>query len=305
VSLDFSNAGDFGVGYETEQDAAFWWGLAGYYTDKTLELTKRVVKAHDNLKDCEPFAPLYAVANLGWFAEALVNLVGIALDAIQVRAGVALVEAAPFPLNMVVLGIEGKSIVDGVVDFFKDVWDYLGGIAKSGPWKGAAEGAAAGGAVGGVPGAIVGGAVGFFVGLGGGDDETDKPRIPDSALQALLEKMLVEFSRGTVLSTANMMTFSNGDAMLSSVQNHLPGLTAFQKQPWMASLGLDACVWTTARFMAPDLGSYASSWGRLFLDLGLLHIKEAVVDLATDPALQFIGKGSDLFDHNGPNYWTG
>src|SRR5262249_39559302 len=55
VSLDFSNAADFGVGYETEQDAAFWWGLAGYYTENTIDLTKRVVKAHDNLKACQPF----------------------------------------------------------------------------------------------------------------------------------------------------------------------------------------------------------------------------------------------------------
>ena len=124
-------------------------------------------------------------------------------------------------------------------------------------------------------------------------------------LQPLLEKLLVAFNRGTVLSTANIVTYNNGDAMLSSVQNHLPGLTAFQKQPWMANLGCDACVWTTARFMAPDLGSYFSAWGRFFKDLGLLRLHEAAADVLETPFLQSLGKGSDLFGHDGPNYWTG
>jgi hypothetical protein len=107
-----------------------------------------------------------------------------------------------------------------------------------------------------------------------------------------------------VLSSANIVTFSNGDAMLSSVQNHIPGQTAFQKQPWMANLGCDACVWTTARFMSPDIGSYLSAWGRFFKDLGLLHLHEAAADVIETPVVQAFGKG-DLFGHDGPNYWTG
>ena len=305
VSADFSNCGDFGIGFDTEQDAVFWWGLEAYYTDKTLELTKRVVAAHDNLRLCGPFDPLYAIVNLGWLKEALVNLISISIDVLQVRAGVALVAALPFPLDLVALGIEGKSIVDGVVDFFKDVWDYVKNITKSGPLKGAAEGAAGGAVVAGVPGAIVGGVAGFFGGLFGDDESDSSPTIPDTELQKLLESLLIQINQGTVLSTANIVAYNNGDSMLSSVQNHLPGLTAFQKQPWMANLGLDACVWTTARFMAPDLGSYASAWGRFFSDLGLLRLHEAAGDLLATPALQLVGKGSDLFGHDGPNYWTG
>ena len=304
VSADFSNCGDFGIGFKTEEDAVFWWGLEAYYTEQTLDLTKQVVAAHDNLRLCGPFDPLYSIANLGWLAQALINLISIAVDVLQVRAGVAVIAALPFPLDLVAVGIEGKSIVDGVVDFFKDVWDYIKGITKSGPWKGAAEGAAGGALVFGAPGAVVGGVAGFFGGLFG-DDESDKPRISDAALQKLLENLLVQINKGTVLSTANIVTYNNGDAMLSSVQNHLPGLTSFQKQPWMANLGPEACVWTTARFMAPDLGSYASAWGRFFGDLGLLHLREAIGDFAATPVLQGLGKGSDLFGHDGPNYWTG
>lgn len=302
VSIDFDNAADYKIGFDSEEDVLFWWGLEAYYTDLTLESTKKVVVAHDNLRLCGPFDPLYAISH-DWLREALVDLISLSLDVLQVRVGVALVAALPFPLNLVALGLEGKSIVDGVVDFFKDLWDYFKSISKRGPIAGAGEGAAGGALVAGVPGAIVGGVGGFFIGLfGGGGDK--KPQIPDTVLQHLLEKMLVAFNKGTVLSTANIVTYNNGDAMLSSVQNHLPGFTAFQKQPWMANLGCDACVWTTARFMSPDLGSYLAAWGRLFKDLGLLHLHEAAADLIETPALQLFGKG-DLFGHDGPNYWTG
>jgi hypothetical protein len=57
-----------------------------------------------------------------------------------------------------------------------------------------------------------------------------------------------------VLSRANLVTFNNGDAMLSSAQMHQVGSLSFQKQPWMASLGCDACVWTTARWLRPTGG---------------------------------------------------
>jgi hypothetical protein len=302
VSIDFGNAADYNIGTDSEEDILFWWGLEAYYTDQTLESTKRVVEAHPNLKMCGPFDPLYAIAH-DWLREALVDLISLSLDVLQVRAGVALVAALPFPLDLVAVGLEGKSIVDGVADFFKDLWDYLKSISKSGPWAGAAEGAVGGAEVAGVPGAIVGGVGGFFIGLFG-DGDNEKPKIPDTALQHLLEQMLVAFNTGTVLSSANIVTFSNGDAMLSSVQNHIPGQTAFQKQPWMANLGLDACVWTTARFMSPDIGSYLSAWGRFFKDLGLLHLHEAAADVIETPIVQAFGKG-DLFGHDGPNYWTG
>jgi hypothetical protein len=302
VSIDFGNAADYSIGTTSEEDLLFWWGLEAYYTDQTLESTKRVVEAHPNLKMCGPFDPLYAIAS-DWLREALVDLISLSLDVLQVRAGAALVEALPFPLDMVAVALEGKSIVDGVADFFKDLWDYLKSISKSGPWAGAAEGAVGGAEVAGVPGAIVGGVGGFFIGLfGDGDDE--KPKIPDTALQHLLEQMLVAFNTGTVLSSANIVTFNNGDAMLSSVQNHLPGQTAFQKQPWMANLGCDACVWTQARFMSPDIGSYLSAWGRFFKDLGLLHLHEAAAEIVVTPIVQGAGKGN-LFGHDGPNYWTG
>lgn len=303
VSISFDDAEQYNIGFDSEEDVCFWWGLEGYYTDKTLEGTKRVVAAHDNLRLCGPFAPLYAISD-DWMREALLDLLSIAVDLVQTGAAVLTLEVVPFPLNIVIVAADAKNIVDGIADFFKDLWDYLKSISKSGPWQGAAEGAAGGALVGGVPGAVVGAVGGFFVGLFG-DSSDKRPQIPDTALQELLEKLLVSFNTGTLLSTANIVTYNNGDAMLSSVQNHLPGLVAFQKQPWMATLGCEACVWTTARFMAPDLGSYVTAWGKFFQDLGLLDFHTAIADLFKTPALQALGKGSDLFGHDGPNYWTG
>ena len=93
--------------------------------------------------------------------------------------------------------------------------------------------------------------------------------------------------------------------MLSSVQNRLPGKTSFQQQPWMASLGLDACVWTTCPLLSPDFGSHTKSWERLFGDIGLLRLHEAAVDFAAPLVIDYLHKGSDLIGSNGPNYWTG
>ena len=64
----------------------------------------------------------------------------------------------------------------------------LRALARAAPSLARAEGGAGGFVVFGAPGAIVGGAVGFVAGLVG--DEDDKPQIPDSALQAVLEKLL-------------------------------------------------------------------------------------------------------------------
>jgi hypothetical protein len=270
VSINFDDASQFGIGFDSEEDVLFWWGLEAYY-DHLLDSTKRVVQAHDNLRLCGPFEPLYAISD-GWFKETLVDLLSASADVVQAGGGLVLIAVLPFPLNLLAAGFEAKSIVEGVIDLFKDVWDAIKSVGR---------------------------AIGHFLGLG-----DDKPEIPDTALQQVLEKMLVAFNQGTVLSRANIVTHNNGDAMLSSVQNHLVGLMAFQKQPWMASLGCEACVWTTARMMSPDLGSYTDAIERFIGDIGMLHVHEAVADILATPGMQIFGKG-DPFGHDGPNYWTG
>lgn len=270
VSIDFDEASSYGIGFESEEDILFWWGNAAYF-DHTLDATKRIVAAHDNLRLADPFSLLYAISDQ-WLKEFFADVASWLADAIQTAGGSATIAALPFPLSLVAVGLEGKNIFEGFVNLFKDAWDAVKTVVD---------------------------AIGHWLGLG-----DDKPEIPDTALQAILEKMLVAFNEGTVLSRADIVTYSNGDAMLSSVQNHLVGKMAFQKQPWMANLGLEACVWTQARFMKPDLGSYIDGAERFLGHFLRFHIHEAAIDVLAPPAMQAFGHG-DLFGHDGPNYWTG
>ena len=68
---------------------------------------KRVVKAHDNLRMCGPFELLYAISG-DWFRDTNAHLISAVLDAYQVRYGVALVTALPFPINIIAAGPSGQ-----------------------------------------------------------------------------------------------------------------------------------------------------------------------------------------------------
>ncbi|SOE87010.1 hypothetical protein SAMN05446935_7556 [Burkholderia sp. YR290] len=272
VSINFDEAPNWKIGFESEEDALFWWANEAYF-DHQIETTKSVVEAHDNLWKTAPFNLLYPLAD-NWLKEFVVDLVSMALDELQVAGGVALSVVLPFPLNIAFIAVDGKNIIEGFVNFFKDLWDALKTLAN---------------------------AILNFLGIGGDDG---RPDIPDTTIQKVLEELLVTFNKGTVLTRANNYCYCNGDAMLTSSQNHLPGLTAFQKHPWQATLGLDACVWTTARFMSPDAGSFIAGGARFLGDLAQLKVPKAVGELVAPTALELFTDGNP-FGHDGPNYWTG
>ncbi len=71
-------------------------------------------------------------------------------------------------------------------------------------------------------------------------------RAVPEALLPTISATLGPASRGSVLSGANLYTFRNGAAQLSSVQRYRAGQVGFQQHAWQATLDLDACVWTTA-----------------------------------------------------------
>src|SRR5262249_49558856 len=101
-----------------------------------------------------------------------------------------------------------------------------------------------------------------------------------SVLQKTLEAMLELFNRGNMLSRANTCAFNIGDAMLCSVQNHRPGEVSFQKLPWIASLGCDACVWTNAPLTAASGGSITEAGFEAFKHMLLLQGSETIADFA-------------------------
>lgn len=278
VSIGFDDANQHGIAFETEDDIVFWWGLGAYFTPKTLEGTKRVVAAHPNLHHSNPFKLLYTLGEK-WGIRFLTDMAGAIVDA----AKIGIWWAIPWPANVVMMLLSGDNVVDDLVGLVKNLWDAVKTIAH------AVEKALAS----------------FF----GFDRPDDTPSIPASTLQKLLEALLITFNQGSVLSRANLYTFSDGDTMLSSTQSRSVGLPSSQTHPIEACLGLEACVWTTARFMNTDAGSLIAGAEKFLWDFETVHLEDALVDVAapvlfSGPVAPLVGSDNP-FGNDGPNYWTG
>jgi hypothetical protein len=74
VSINRGEAGNFGIGFKDDTDVAYWWSTSSYFTEETLEGTRRVVEKYDNLKTTSPFHALYPNPDLPWYA-ALVDVI--------------------------------------------------------------------------------------------------------------------------------------------------------------------------------------------------------------------------------------
>jgi len=79
--------------------------------------------------------------------------------------------------------------------------------------------------------------------LFGGDDDDDKPVVPESTVIRVLEHPLKIFNEGTTLTRANLYDYCKGDALLGSAQIQLKGKSAFQKSAWQATIDCEATVW--------------------------------------------------------------
>jgi hypothetical protein len=278
VSIGFDDAGQYGIGFDSEDDITFWWGLGAYFTPSTLEGTKRVVAAHPNLRHSNPFKLLYVLGEK-WGIRFLTDMAGAIIDA----AKIGIWWAIPWPANVVMMILSGDNVVEDLVGLVKNLWDAVKTIAHA------------------VEKAIV-----SFLGF---DSDDEEPSIPSSTLQKLLEALLITFNRGSVLSRANICTFSDGDTMLSSTQSRSVGMPSSQTHPVEACLGLEACVWTTARFMNTDAGSFIAGAEKFLWDFERVHLEDALADLAFPVAFSSpiapIVEADDLFGNDGPNYWTG
>ena len=132
-------------------------------------------------------------------------------------------------------------------------------------------------------------------------------------------------TEGSVLTRANLYAFRDRSSMLSSVQNWRAGQFCFQSQAIMATLGINAMVWTGH----PSAGAYISkealeeageigggilgglTGGALFGPAGLIvggvlgfkAGKSAADSIAGDDP-----RGVEIWPwdtHDGPNWWTG
>ena len=67
VSIDFNEAGRYGVGFDSDDDVVFWWSRAAYATKQTIKGTERVAKQY-GLEKTPPFAqvlgPIESIAGI-------------------------------------------------------------------------------------------------------------------------------------------------------------------------------------------------------------------------------------------------
>ena len=284
ISINLDEGGDYGIGVEDDDDIVYWWGNTAYFTNETIEATRRLASDHDHLEKTNPFMLMFPSPDLPWYA-AVVSLIldliktPIAGDVVETVGGAALASAAgtgvllPFPLNL----LAGAFTVTGLEMELSGIFQFVADLIKTG--------------------------VRAIEKLFGGGD-ANQPVIPESSVVSALEDLLIAFNKGSTLTRVNEYTYSNGDAMLSSIQDHLKGEIAFQKHAWEATLDCEACVWTTApmtnlnSFLASLPASNANAWLEFFKDLGQF---EPLTALATLAAPSLVG----IFGHDGPNYWTG
>ncbi|MEP7346487.1 MAG: hypothetical protein ABI877_14545, partial [Gemmatimonadaceae bacterium] len=271
VSINIDEASAVGVGFESDADAAFWWGLGAYFAPGTMELTRRIAPLHDNLKTTGPLALLFRFDLFGNYLNALL------LDTAEIVAGnigllaSKLLLVAPPPVNLLAYAVHFASLslmIEGLVNLLGDLVDMISNAIEAG-WA-----------------AITG-------------QDPPKPRIPEAALERAWEAMLMTFNGGNVLSRANLYTYSVGDAMLSSAQNHQAQQISFQKQPWMASLGCDACVWTNAPMDPKGSSLIGTSW-EVFKHLATAQASRAFGDIA-----MLAGAGLDEIKDEGLRDWGG
>jgi hypothetical protein len=292
VSVTFEEAQQHGLGPETEHGITFWWGNAAYLVDETREHSLRFAEAHPNLPTTGPFVPLTLSVG-GGVAGFVTNVIkciaktpGLANTA-EFAAGAALSKYGtllPFPLNAFALvgTVQSISSIAKALGFVKNLAKKIASILLS--WTGLTS------------------------------DEEEWPEIPQSDLIEFYHRLIHTFNRGSVLERANLVCFHNGHAMLSSVQNHGRGLIGAQKQPWMASLGCDACVWTTAPWpeekklgqvlskpieaLSQVLGNTPEAFVGFMKAIGQLR----PIDMMMSIASPFI---PNPMGHDGPNEWTG
>lgn len=270
VSINVDEAREHGVGFESEADAAFWWGNGAYFDPATMELTRAVAGRYKNLDSTNPPGLLFKFDLIGGFLQTLL------LDAAQTAAGGALAAgsslliAAPFPINLAAGATYITSIstmIEGLMSLIEDIGSMIrNAAAQAKAWL-----------------------------LG---EDPPKPEIPRAALIRAWEAMLTQFNAGSILSRANLYTYSAGDAMLSSAQNHRAREISFQKQPWMASLGCDACVWTNAP-MDPG-GAVGTVGWEVFKHLATVQASRAFGDVAGA-----LGVGLEEIRDQGLRDWGG
>jgi hypothetical protein len=273
---------------DTPEGVLFWWGLGNYLTHEMREATEAMVKAHPNLDRSGPFKVLNPDGSIGTtLAQVLLFIakipgVSVVLEGVLgskiAMAGARGSALLPFPVNIVSWGVAASGYMLAAKSIARTLYTVCDLAKRFVDWALA------------------------WTGL----TDTDEPEFLESEIIDFYHSLLDTYNRGSVLQRANLYTYSNGDAMLSSAQCHQAGAIAAQKQTWMASLGCDASVWTTCPW--PDPGSLLDSIFR-WETIGNLEESAAVIfDNLTDPYRALFGLARPALPRvlpEGPDEWSG
>jgi|GEM_PF-3269904 len=287
VSVNLSEGAEHGIGFQTADDLTFWWGLGAYFLPETIEGTRHIASTHPTLRQSPPMNLLWRIEDALDGVPLLGDLHGplraVVIDTAEATAGAtvavvgqgaaSMLAFAPPPISLLAIPAGAVSLA-GVALALEGLVNLIGDIGAM----------------------IFSGLESAWAALTG--DDPPEPEIPESALQSAWEAMLTTFNGGSALTRANIRLYSVGDAMLSSVQNHRVGQISAQKQSWMASLGCDACVFTSAP-MVPG-GSTTTTSVEVVKHLFSLEGMRAVFDVAA--ALEV---GADDIRDEGLRPWGG
>lgn len=161
-----------------------------------------------------------------------------------------------------------------------------------------------GGVFGGLFGGFLGGLTAAFEGLAGG---VFSPEVLGKELEEDASDDLSLLLEGSTRTRANILTYRNGDAMLSSLQNFRVGQLNFQSNVNQATLNGATNVFPTAGFAGLDISNlfFMGAGGLAGAAVGVGVVGGAVAGVAINEAV--VDQMNPFTDDevDGPAWWTG
>jgi hypothetical protein len=317
TSISLDDGPRYGIEHDTAEGIVFWWGCGAYFTNKTMDTTQSW-SYRWGLRSTDPFTLFnyidaaiirLVLAVVGFFTSITGLAVAVARQAILgnvlllfsgllsgigppgAGSGPAMVNSGGYAAGIMNLIMLGPHAVRRFIDIILSVLDL-----------------------------VIGTAAALLKEVGVLDENDDRVRVARPALEQEFRALAIEFNEGSVLGRQHVYTWRSADAMLSSLVEDTKGATSAQKEPCIASLGLNVSVFTGKRTRIDSEHNFgsdaAAATGAYF---------EGVAKYAYDPdtfvtqqlpwsegeAMPEVGEalvpivGNSMFGGQGPAYWFG
>lgn len=77
VSINFEEAGEYGIGFESDEDIMFWWGKSSFFTKQVIEASRRMAEKY-KLMSSPPFKEIFPATRAVSWGLSAVKLMGYA-----------------------------------------------------------------------------------------------------------------------------------------------------------------------------------------------------------------------------------